>query len=89
MKRIRAALAFVALGVRLFFIQVVDHAHYAAVGRPGPRESHHDGAARGNLRPLRPDPRGLASDVLVIADDLQIKHPAREAEAMSPLVKCR
>jgi len=29
MLRSLLALAFVALGVRLFFIQVVDHAHYA------------------------------------------------------------
>ena len=83
------ALAFVALGVRLFFIQVVDHATT--------RRLSVDAGARSNLTTtaLRAgiyDRNGQILAVsrptsLVIADDFQIKHPFREAQAMSPLVQ--
>ena len=62
--RAASSLAFVALGVRLFFIQVVDHAHYAELSVAQVRvRPHHDGAARRHLRPQRADPRRLAPDV--------------------------
>jgi cell division protein FtsI (penicillin-binding protein 3) len=82
------ALAFVALGVRLFFVQVVDHAHYAAISADQVQVKVTTTALRAGiydregqiLAVSRPTSR-------VVADDFQITHPFREAQALSRLVQ--
>lgn len=85
--RVVIAAAFVALGVRLFFLQIVDHAHYARLSVGQVSENMTTTALRGGIY----DRNGLTLAVskptsLVVADDFQIRYPVREAEAMSPLV---
>lgn len=79
---------FAALGVRLFFLQVVDHAYYAQLSV---RQVHEDLVTTA-LRAGIYDRYGKILAVsrptsLILADDLQISHPLREAEAVSPLIK--
>jgi cell division protein FtsI (penicillin-binding protein 3) len=81
------ALGFVALGVRLFFIQVVDHAHYAKLSVDQVRVNLTTTALRAGIYDRNGEILAVSRPTsLVIADDLQIKHPEREAQAMSALV---
>jgi cell division protein FtsI (penicillin-binding protein 3) len=87
---LRAVLAasFVALGVRLFFIQVVDHAHYAAISADQVKVDLTTTALRAGIYDRQGQILAVSRPTsLVIADDFQIKHPFREAEAMSPLIQ--
>ena len=82
------ALGFVALGVRLFFIQVVDHAHYAKLSVDQVRVNLTTTALRAGIYDRNGQILAVSRPTsLVIADDFQIKHPQREAQAMSPLVQ--
>jgi cell division protein FtsI (penicillin-binding protein 3) len=79
--------AFSALGVRLFFLQVVDHAHYAKLSVEQVKETLTTTALRGGIYDRDGQTLAISRPAsLVIADDFQIKDPAREAAAMSPLV---
>jgi cell division protein FtsI (penicillin-binding protein 3) len=81
------ALAFCALGVRLVFLQVVDHAHYAKLSAAQASVKLTTTALRGGIYDRDGQTLAVSRPTsLVIADDLQIKHPALQAEAMSPLV---
>jgi cell division protein FtsI/penicillin-binding protein 2 len=82
------ALAFVALGARLFFIQVVDHAHYAALSVKQVRVNLTTTALRAGIYDRNGQILAVSRPTsLVIADDMQIKHPQREAQAMSAIVQ--
>jgi cell division protein FtsI (penicillin-binding protein 3) len=88
MLRSLLALAFVALGVRLFFIQVVDHAHYADLSVKQVRVNLTTTALRAGIYDRNGQILAVSRPTsLVIADDIQIKHPQREAQAMSPIVQ--
>ncbi|MGH3733302.1 MAG: peptidoglycan D,D-transpeptidase FtsI family protein [Acidimicrobiales bacterium] len=81
------AAAFCALGVRLFFLQVVDHTHYAKLSVEQVREDLTTTALRGGVYDRDGQTLAISRPTsLVVADDFQISEPAREAEAMSPLV---
>jgi cell division protein FtsI (penicillin-binding protein 3) len=81
------AAAFCALGVRLFFLQVVDHAHYATLSVEQVKETLTTTALRGGIYDRDGQTLAVSRPTsLVVADDFQIKHPATEAAAMSPLV---
>jgi cell division protein FtsI (penicillin-binding protein 3) len=81
------AAAFCALGVRLFFLQVVDHAHYATLSVEQVKETLTTTALRGGIYDRDGQTLAISRPTsLVVADDFQIKQPAREATAMSPLV---
>jgi cell division protein FtsI (penicillin-binding protein 3) len=80
-------LAFSALGVRLFFLQVVDHAHYAKLSVAQVREPLTTTALRGGIYDRHGETLAVSRPTsLVIADDFQITDAARQAVAMSPLV---
>jgi cell division protein FtsI (penicillin-binding protein 3) len=82
------ALAFIALGVRLFFIQVVDHAHYAKLSVAQVRVNLTTTALRAGIYDRHGQILAVSRPTsLVIADDLQITHPEREAQAMSPIIQ--
>src|SRR5580692_5725136 len=88
MLRSLLALAFVALGVRLFFLQVVDHAHYAKLSVAQVRVNLTTTALRAGIYDRHGQILAVSRPTsLVIADDLQITHPQREALAMSALVQ--
>lgn len=88
MLRSLLALAFVALGVRLFFIQVVDHAHYAYISVGQVRENLKTTALRAGIYDRNGQILAVSRPTSkVIADDIQIKHPTREAQAMSPIIQ--
>jgi cell division protein FtsI (penicillin-binding protein 3) len=81
------ATAFCALGVRLFFLQVVDHSHYATLSVEQVRENLTTTALRGGIYDRDGQTLAISRPTsLVVADDFQIKEPATEAAAMSPLV---
>lgn len=81
------ALAFVALGVRLFYLQVVDHAHYSKLSVAQVKENLVTTALRGGIYDRDGETLAVSRPTsLVIADDFQIKEPAAEAKALSPLV---
>ena len=81
------AAAFCALGVRLFFLQVVDHAHYATLSVEQVKETLTTTALRGGIYDRDGQTLAISRPTsLVVADDFQIKQPATEATAMSPLV---
>ncbi len=81
------ALAFCLLGVRLVYIQVIDHAHYAKLSIGQVRENIVTTALRGGIYDRYGQTLAVSRPTsLVIADDFQIAHPATEAIAMSPLV---
>jgi len=82
------ALAFVALGVRLFFLQVVDHAHYAKLSVAQVRVNLTTTALRAGIYDRHGQILAVSRPTsLVIADDMQISHPLREAQAMSPIIQ--
>lgn len=82
------ALAFGALGVRLVFLQVVDYAHYAKLSVAQVRVNLTTTALRAGIYDRHGQTLAVSRPTsLVIADDFQITHPVREAEAMSPLVQ--
>jgi cell division protein FtsI (penicillin-binding protein 3) len=86
--RATLALAFCALGVRLVFLQVVDHAHYAKLSVAQVRESFTTTALRGGIYDRHGETLAVSRPTsLVIADDQQIKYPVTEAKALSPLVQ--
>jgi cell division protein FtsI (penicillin-binding protein 3) len=81
------AFAFLALGARLVFIQVVDHNHYAKLSVEQVKEKLTTTALRGGIYDRYGQTLAVSRPTsLVIADDFQIKHPSTEAAAMSPLV---
>jgi cell division protein FtsI (penicillin-binding protein 3) len=81
------AAGFLALGVRLVFLQVVDHAHYAKLSVAQVRENLTTTALRGGIYDRNGQTLAISRPTsLVIADDFQIAHPAREAQALAPLV---
>jgi cell division protein FtsI/penicillin-binding protein 2 len=87
---LRASLVFVflLLALRLFQIQIADHAHYAKLSVAQVREDLTTTALRGGIYDRDGQILAVSRPTsLVIADDFQIKHPMREAQAMSPLVK--
>jgi len=85
--RAAIAVAFLALGARLVFIQVIDHAHYAKLSVSQVQEKLTTTALRGGIYDRYGQTLAVSRPTsLVIADDFQIKHPATEAAAMSPLV---
>ena len=70
------ALAFLALGARLVFIQVVDHTHYAKLSVEQVREKLTTTALRGGIYDRYGQTLAVSRPTsLVIADDFQIKHP--------------
>jgi cell division protein FtsI (penicillin-binding protein 3) len=81
------ALTFCALGVRLVFLQVVDHAYYAKLSVNQVRENLTISALRGGIYDRYGQTLAVSKPTArVIADDFQIQHPLSEAKAMSPLV---
>jgi cell division protein FtsI (penicillin-binding protein 3) len=73
--------------VRLFYLQVLDHAHYAALSVGQVQEKLTTTALRGGIYDRDGQTLAVSRPTsLVIADDFQIKDPAKEAAAMSPLV---
>jgi cell division protein FtsI (penicillin-binding protein 3) len=73
--------------VRLFFLQVVDHAHYATLSVEQVKETLTTTALRGGIYDRDGQTLAISRPTsLVVADDFQIKQPATEAAAMSPLV---
>ncbi|HTT60101.1 MAG TPA: penicillin-binding protein 2 [Acidimicrobiales bacterium] len=81
------AAALCALGVRLFFLQVVDHRHYASLSVEQVRENLTTTALRGGIYDRYGQTLAVSRPTsLVIADDFQIAHPLREAEALTSLV---
>ncbi|MDE3064087.1 MAG: penicillin-binding protein 2 [Acidobacteriota bacterium] len=80
-------LVFLALSVRLFFLQVVDHPHYAALSVGQVREDLTTTALRAGIYDRNGQILAVSRPTaMVIADDMQISHPLAEAKAMSPLV---
>jgi cell division protein FtsI (penicillin-binding protein 3) len=81
------AVAFSALGVRLFFLQVVDHTHYAKLSIAQVREDLTTTALRGGIYDRHGETLAVSRPTsIVIADDFQITNAASQARAMSPLV---
>jgi cell division protein FtsI (penicillin-binding protein 3) len=81
------ALAFCGLGARLVYLQVIDHAHYAKLSVEQVSEKIVTTALRGGIYDRYGQTLAVSRPTsLVIADDFQIKDPATEALAMSPLV---
>ena len=81
------SLAFVALGVRLFYLQVADHAHYTKLSVAQVKENLVTTALRGGIYDRHGETLAVSRPTsLVIADDFQITHPDAEAKALSPLV---
>jgi cell division protein FtsI (penicillin-binding protein 3) len=81
-------LFFLLLAYRLFQIQIVGHARYATMSVNQVREDLTTAALRGGIYDRDGQILAVSRPTsLVIADDFQIKHPLREAQAMSPLVK--
>jgi cell division protein FtsI (penicillin-binding protein 3) len=79
-------LVFAALGVRLFFLQIVDHAHYGALSVAQVRVNLTTTALRAGIYDRYGKILAVSRPTsLVIADDFQIAHPLSEAQAMSPL----
>jgi cell division protein FtsI (penicillin-binding protein 3) len=73
--------------VRLFDLQVLDHAHYAALSVGQVQEKLTTTALRGGIYDRDGQTLAVSRPTsLVIADDFQIKDPAKEAAAMSSLV---
>jgi len=86
---VRAALAvcFVALATRLVFIQVIDHAHYAAESVSQVRVNITENALRGGIYDRHGQILAVSRPTSVaLADGLQITQPVAEATALSPLI---
>ena len=78
---------FALLAVRLFMIQIVDHAHYARLSVGQVREDLVTTALRAGIYDRYGQILAVSRPTsLVIADDFQIAHPGTEARAMSPIV---
>jgi len=89
LKLVRAGfvLVFVALAVRLFFLQVVDHPYFSALSVGQVRVDLTTTALRAGIYDRNAQILAVSRPTsLVIADDMQITHPATEAAAMAPLV---
>ena len=81
------AFAFFGLGVRLVYLQVIDHAHYAKMSVEQVKKNIVTTALRGGIYDRYGETLAVSRPTsLVIADDFQIRHPSTEAAAMSPLV---
>jgi cell division protein FtsI (penicillin-binding protein 3) len=79
---------FALLAFRLIEIQILDHRHYALLSVNQVREDLTTTALRGGIYDRNGQILAISRPTsLVIADDFQIKHPLREAQAMSPLVR--
>ena len=90
MKLFRALfiLVFLLLGARLFMLQIKDHTHYAKMSVDQVRDDLTTTALRAGVYDRYGQILAVSRPTsLVIADDLQIKDPAREAKAMSPIVQ--
>jgi cell division protein FtsI (penicillin-binding protein 3) len=90
LKLVRAAfvLVFVALAVRLFFLQIVDHPHFAALSVGQVREDLTTTALRAGIYDRNGQILAVSRPTsLVLADDLQITDPVTEARAIAPLVQ--
>jgi cell division protein FtsI (penicillin-binding protein 3) len=75
------------LGVRLVYLQVIDHAHYAKMSVEQVKKNIVTTALRGGIYDRYGETLAVSRPTsLVIADDFQIRHPSTEAAAMSPLV---
>ncbi|MGH9020030.1 MAG: penicillin-binding transpeptidase domain-containing protein, partial [Acidimicrobiales bacterium] len=89
LRLVRAGFAglFALLAVRLVFLQVVDHARYAALSVGQVREDLTTTALRAGIYDRYGQILAVSRPTsLVLADDFQISNPASEARAMSPLV---
>jgi cell division protein FtsI (penicillin-binding protein 3) len=81
-------LLFLLLALRLFQLQILDHAHYEKLSVAQVRENLTTTALRAGVYDRHGQILAISRPTsLVIADDFQITRPVREAEAMSPLVK--
>lgn len=81
-------LCFVLLAARLFQIQILDHAHYTKLSVAQVRVNLTTTALRAGIYDRHGQILAISRPTsLVIADDFQISQPAREAQAMSPMVK--
>lgn len=81
------ALLFILLAIRLFAVQVVDHAHYAALSVGQVRQDIVTTALRAGIYDRTGQILAVSQPTsLVIADDFQIAHPRTEAAAMAPFV---
>jgi cell division protein FtsI (penicillin-binding protein 3) len=79
---------FLLLALRLFQIQILDHANYAKLSVAQVKEDLTTTALRAGIYDRHAQILAISRPTsLVIADDFQISHPLREAEAMSPFVK--
>ena len=90
MKLFRAIfiLIFLLLGTRLFALQIQDHAQYAKISVNQVQENLTTSALRAGIYDRYGQILAVSRPTsLVIADDLQITNPIREAKAMSPIVK--
>ena len=78
---------FALLSVRLFMLQIVDHAHYAQLSVGQVRVDLTTTALRAGIYDRYGQILAVSRPTsLVIADDFQIAHPDTEAQAMSPIV---
>ncbi len=90
LKLVRAVfiIMFLLLAYRLVQIQILSHARYARLSVAQVREDLTTTALRGGIYDRNGQILAISRPTsLVIADDFQIRHPLREAEAMAPLVK--
>jgi len=80
-------LAFALLAFRLFQIQILDHPYYAKLSLAQVRVNLTTTALRAGIYDRHGQILAISRPTsLVLADDFQIAHPLREAQAMSPLV---
>lgn len=89
LKMLRGLLAvlFAALATRLFFLQVVDHATYAAESVGQVRVDLTTSALRAGIYDRNGQVLAVSRPTsMVIADNFQIADPAKEAQALAPLV---
>jgi cell division protein FtsI (penicillin-binding protein 3) len=89
MKLFRAVfiLVFLALGARLFTLQIKDHSVYAKMSVNQVRESMTTSALRAGIYDRYGQILAVSRPTsLVVADDFQITDPTTEAAAMSPIV---
>lgn len=81
-------LLFGALVLRLFFLQIADHAYYSRLSVSQVRVNIATTALRAGIYDRHGQILAVSEPTsMVIADDYQIAHPLKEAEAMSGLVK--
>ena len=76
-----------ALALRLFFLQVVNHAQYATLSEGQSSQDITTTALRGGIYDRYGQPLAISRPTdEVIADDFQITQPAKEAAALAPLL---